>query len=292
MKSELGIYLNNTGEPALQIWAEHVRDLAKRTNQQSFVQNISSPVVLENRQPPQKAIIVAGDGLLRACLDNWRLEGSYPAIGLRMGGTSNTLYSALVDAGQTMKLARFLEMPAEQLQETANFHPGVMEDVLFTNTVSFNQYDLANRSTNEIIRQFLPMVTGKGRLRIAYAVGIMATAISGSEEIPLLEMYLTTPYFGYARISPQQDALGDKLTRVSIEGGSKLEMMGKLFQTLLAMNMGKPPAAGILKFEQAKNFFTVNNLGHVTLDGDIYAFSNTTAKIKRDAEPVGIFALI
>ncbi len=286
---EFGIYVYDRVQPSAQKWANEFYNTAKRYRPNSFLEYLHFP--LGSPIPAQRAIIVGGDGVVRSCIEQWNQLYIPPVIGIKAAGTSNVLYRALAESGSVMTPEEFLTVHCDDFAHYPNFSPGFAGKRLFTNTVSFNQHDGPNRLTNEFIREHMPRLRGKDRIRAAYVAGLVVTAMRMKENIPLLNMMLTTPFFGFVRLSPSQKPFSSELTRVSIEGESRRVMFGKLVKTLLAFNKEQPPPEGILRFERSSELTAITNDGQITLDGDLYPERSKIINLRRSEKLFTIVAL-
>lgn len=135
------------------------------------------------------------------------------------------------------------------------------------------------------------MIKGKNRVKAAYLTGLLVTAMKVKKDRPLLSIVMTTPYLGSVPIYPDQQTLGSGLTRVSIEGESKEIMLLRLIRTFAAINQGRPPAPGVLKFESSEQFCLANNRNLVTLDGDLQPGAPKIIEVRRSDRPFKMVAL-
>jgi hypothetical protein len=238
---------------------------------------------------PSKAVIHSGDGILRSYLESWNNSGDVPVVGISAGGTGNVLHKVLAREGLSMTFEEFVDKEAFSFQ--ASFNPGLAGDRMFTNVVSFNQYDNPNRRANEALRK-ISFIGGKTRIRIAYFYGLISTIAQLKNDKPVLEMYIASPYFGYVKLFDDQRTLGAAdLTRVSIEPCNKLNMVVALIRTMVAFNQSKPPKDGVLRFEKAESFVVNNQSGNLTLDGDLYKTEMQETTIKRSDRKLALVAL-
>lgn len=288
---EFGIYVHQDMPKGVQELARNFHDNCLKKDSNSFLKEFRYPGDLAFVPPSKRALIVGGDGTVRRCLEWWDQTNSPEVVGIKAVGTNNVLHGALTDSGLVVPEGEFLEDSLPNLTEYPGYLPGSIGRSLFTNTLSTSQYDIPNRLTNEFIRSHVPVLSGKNRTRAAYMVGLFVTAMKVKGDTPLLNMILTTPFLGFVRLCPDQNTLGLRLTRVSIEGEPKEIMLSKLVNTLVALNKGKPPKPGVLRFETAEQFCMVNGGNSITLDGDLQQGVPKVVEVRRSDRPFKIVAL-
>lgn len=85
----------------------------------------------------------------------------------------------------------------------------------------------------------------------------------------ILDTIFTNPIIGPKNIFPEQQFLGNYLTRMHIFGGSGWEEMAKLSLVLFYLQFGKKPPAWAVEITSAKTFHIPTRINPIALDGDL-----------------------
>lgn len=288
---ELGIYISaGAGYEVAKMAARYLEIARESSANPSSVQLQFSANAYPNGIP-NRALIIGGNETIRDCLQQWANSEAPPFVGIKPMGTNNVLFQALYNECIAMTADDFIGYDLSELTYFPKFRVGIAGDRTFGNTASFSQYDGTVAKVNSIVRA-IPLVPGKLRLGASYFGGLVESLFKANEGLPLMEMFLTTPFFGFVPIAPWQDPFGEELTRVSIKEGSKWERIAKLFRTLAAFSLGRAPSPGVLNFETAKEFSARNANSHLFLDGDLIREDREEIQVRRSEKPLRLVALV
>lgn len=282
---ELGVFINPHARKKL---IKGAKELARETG---IVPNYcpSSPTKEIVGELPRKAILVGGDGFVRACIEEFYKREELGFIVVVPGGTTNLLYHSLIEAGKIISPEEFLD--ADKPRGEFLLRPGTVEKTIFMSTAGFGGFEeklavWSEKLRNPVSKRYNHYLSG---------ITALVTSYYRQPNSSLLDFVFTGPSFsGLFQVSQEQKLHSELLERVVIAAKSRGLAALKFITALLYWKMKLTPPKSLINIERAELFLIGHNSQGLNLDGGPIIFTNkpgATYEVKRHKTPIPIAAL-
>lgn len=243
-----------------------------------------------DKLPPrvETVIVFGGDGTLSAIVDQLNKRDEDATLFVVPAGTENGFYSSLINEGSRITER---ELRNGDFSKAPRFFPGEIEDRVFIHFAGFGQLLLEHQRWGERLRGRIPANT---RQKIAGFVAFTASLLKDSSFNYSIDQVFISRFLGSCKFPFSQSIYSSFFTRISIDTGSKTEVLVKLTRLAVCVLIGKVPTNDIAKIEQAPSFILDNRSREAgNVDGEIIVFDNAGKKmVKRSQKGIRVAGIV
>jgi hypothetical protein len=238
----------------------------------------------------QSLMVIGGDGTLRLVTSSLYKEKLDIPVITFPGGTCNSFYHALTDAGVSMgEEELFEEMDYSCFKP---FRPGLLGDKLFIVDVGLGEYEPLIGVINEELRNNIDI--GRFRPKLAGLISWLSWITKKYNGLPPLDLYSVSPFFGTHKMFPGQDLFDDLITHTRVEAENKPQAAAKSFWAFFALGNGHVSLSRwFLTSQRAEQFRTNYPTNVIRIGGDTIKIKEGLAEktpIRRAEKPILISA--